>query len=388
MPEREQQTPRKNENEQEPPHPWSLQIGRVAGIPLRLHFTFLLFLAYIGVQGQGPGGGGIQRLLIVVAAFVCVMLHELGHSLVALKYGIPVKDITLYPIGGIARIEKRPTPKQEFWIALAGPAVNFVLAIIAWGALGFSVKLEDFQAGNGVVRPFIVMMLSINMTLFLFNLVPAFPMDGGRVLRALLAGSMSEERATTIAAGIGQLLAIAFAIYALLSPHTNIVALFIALFVFIGAGQEAASYKQRGVIAGVKVREAMITDVRTLTVGATLKEAADVLLATSQHDFPVMVGDSIQGLLTRNGLLRGLSEEGPNAYVAGVMNRSYLSAQPDDDLSETLQRMQDESQAVLVVENTDRLLGMVTGENVAEFFAVRQIYRSLSSKERIPGGAS
>ena len=392
MPELEQQTQRETEPDSQPPHPWSVQIGRVAGIPLRLHFTFLLFLVYIGAQGQGPGGGGILRLVFVVAAFVCVMLHELGHSLVALKYGIPVADITLYPIGGIARIEKRPTPKQEFWIALAGPAVNLALAFVIWAILGFRTQFPNAaQAGSGAegwVQPGLIMLLGINLMLFLFNLVPAFPMDGGRVLRALLAGYMTEEKATAIAAGVGQLLAIMFALYALLSPQPSVFALFIALFVFIGAGQEAASYRQAGVIAGAKVREAMITDVRTLPVGATLKEAADVLLATSQHDFPVMLGEAIQGLLTRNGLLRGLAEAGPSAYVAGVMDRSYLSALPDDDLGEMLQRMQDGSQAVLVVENSDRLLGMVTGENVAEFFAVRQIYRSRNGRDRNPGGVS
>jgi stage IV sporulation protein FB len=371
MAENEQQKTQNDSAPAHPPHPWSLQVARVAGIPIRLHFTFLLFLVYIGASGQA--GSAPIRVGFAVAAFTCVVLHELGHSLVALRYGIPVADITLYPIGGLARIEKRPTPKQEFWIALAGPAVNFVIALIAWAVLGFRTDFGATRTGSPEL--FLTMLLGINMALFLFNLVPAFPMDGGRVLRALLASSMPPERATAIAAGIGQFLAILLGMYALIG-HGNILYLFIALFVYIGAGQEATYTQQASVLDGATVSQAMITDVRTLPMNSTLKEAADVLLATSQHDFPVMLGEDVQGLLTRNGLLRGLAEQGPGAYVAGIMNRAYLVATPDDDLANLLQRMQEASQPVLVLGGTGRLLGMVTGENLAEFFAVRQIYRS------------
>jgi Zn-dependent protease len=345
----------------------------VAGIPIRLHFTFLLFLVYIGASGQA--GSAPMRVGFVVAAFACVVLHELGHSLVALKYGIPVADITLYPIGGLARIEKRPTPRQEFWIALAGPMVNLAIALIVWAILGF--RTDFGTAGHAALTPFLAMLLGINLILFLFNLVPAFPMDGGRILRALLAAYMPVERATAIAANIGQFLAIVLGMWTLAS-HQSVLYLFIALFVFIGAGQEATYTQQTSVLDGATVSQAMMTDVRTLPMDSTLKEAADVLLATSQHDFPVVLGDDVQGLLTRNGLLRGLAEQGPGAYVAGIMNRAYLVALPEDDLGLLLQRMQEASQPVLVLEGTGRLLGMVTGENLAEFFAVRQIYRSRS----------
>jgi len=151
--------------------------------------------------------------------------------------------------------------------------------------------------------------------------------------------------------------------------------MFIALFIYIGAGQEASSYEQAALVEGVPVRKAMMTDVRTLTVGNTLKEAADVLLDTAQHDFPVLHGDQVQGVLTRNGLLRGLAESGPSGYVAGAMNREFASAGPDDDLGETLPALQAQPGLLIILDPAQpgRLLGIVTAENIQEYFAVKQI---------------
>jgi stage IV sporulation protein FB len=175
---------------------------------------------------------------------------------------------------------------------------------------------------------------------------------------------------------IGQLIAIVFFVIGIykLDPFL----LFIGLFIFLGAGQELYAFRQARVMAGVTVRQAMMTDIKTLQVGATLREAADTLLATSQHDFPVVHGNEVMGVLTRNGLLRGLAEEGPNAYVAGSMERTFQSVGPDDDLTEMLQRLQEQSTPLVVLgpEPERPLLGMVTGDNLAEFFAVRQIVDS------------
>ncbi|MBV9849663.1 MAG: CBS domain-containing protein, partial [Armatimonadetes bacterium] len=303
-------------------------------------------------------------------------------SVIAMRYGIPVANITLYPIGGVASIEKRPKPKQELWIALAGPAVNVVIAL----ALCLVLTLQPgplptaavTRMGIGGVRGFLMAVLQVNVMLVLFNLIPAFPMDGGRVLRAVLAMHLPEVRATQIAAGVGQFIAVAAGLFALLSG--NLWYLLIAFFVYIGAGQEAGAYRQAALIEGVHVREAMITDIRTLSVGNTLKEAADVLLDTSQHDFPVLHGDTVQGVLTRNDLLRALAEQGPGGYVAGAMNRQFATAGPDDDLSETLPRLQGAPGPLLVLDG-DRLLGIVTGENVAEFFAIRQIAAARNGRQ-------
>ena len=354
----------------------ALRIATVAGIPIRLHFTFLLFLLWI--YAASPSNARWFGVLYVVTIFACVVLHELGHSVVAVRYGIPVADITLYPIGGIARIEKRPTARQELWIALAGPAVNVVIASILVVVLGAQGKLPEvgqmlpFGAG---APGFVASILKANIALVLFNLIPAFPMDGGRVLRAILALNMPPPRATRIAANIAQSIAIAAGIWAVMSHPPQWFLMFIALFIYFGAGQEASSTEQSALVEGVPLRKAMMTDVRTLTVGNTLKEAADVLLDTSQHDFPVLHGDQVQGLLTRNDLLRGLSVSGPGAYVAGAMNREFASAGPDDDLGESLHSLQAQGGPLMIFDPAQpgKLLGMVTSENIQEYFAVKQI---------------
>ena len=352
----------------------ALRIATVSGIPIRLHFTFLLFLVWVYVSS--PAQAKVVSVLFVLAIFACVVLHELGHSVVALRYGIPVADITLYPIGGVARIEKRPTAAQELRIAVAGPAVNVVIAAILAVVLGVQGKLPlagDLLHFGGGLPGFVAGLLKTNVWLVLFNLIPAFPMDGGRVLRATLALHMPPERATAIAANIGQAAAIAAGLYATFSGQWLF--LFIAFFVYIGAGQEAFAYKQAALMEGVRVRQAMMTDVRTLTVGNTLKEAADVLLDTAQHDFPVVHGGQVQGVLTRDGLLRGLANGGPGAFVAGTMSREFASAGPDDDLAESLPALQSRPGPLLVLDPAEegKLLGIVTTENVQEFFAVRQV---------------
>ena len=363
----------------------ALRIATVAGIPIRLHFTFLLFLLWI--YASAPNSARLIGVAYVVTVFACVVLHELGHSLVALRYGIPVADITLYPIGGVARIEKRPKARQELGIAIAGPAVNVVIAIILAAILAAQGRLpmaSDLLHFGGGVPGFVPGILKVNIWLVLFNLIPAFPMDGGRVLRAVLALNIPPARATRIAATIGQSIAIAAGIWAVMSHPPQWFLMFIALFIYIGAGQEASSYEQAALVEGVPVRHAMMTDVRTLTVGNTLKEAADVLLDTAQHDFPVLHGDQVQGVLTRNGLLRGLAEAGPSGYVAGAMSRQFASAGPDDDLGETLPALQAQPGPLIILDpdQPGRLLGLVTSENIQEYFAVKQVVAARDGRNK------
>ncbi len=354
----------------------ALRIATVAGIPIRLHFTFLLFLLWVYVSA--PSSGRLISVAYVLTIFLCVVLHELGHSVAALRCGIPVADITLYPIGGVARIEKRPKARQELGIAVAGPAVNVVIAAVLAAVLAAQGKLPlaaDLLHFGGGVPGFVAGILKVNVGLVLFNLIPAFPMDGGRVLRAVLALNLPPARATRIAASIGQSIAIAAGIWAVMSHPPQWFLMFIALFIYIGAGQEASSYAQEALVEGVPVRKAMMTDVRTLTVGNTLKEAADVLLDTAQHDFPVLHGGQVQGVLTRNGLLRGLAEAGPSSYVAGAMSREFASAGPDDDLGETLPALQAQPGPLIILDPAEpgRLLGIVTSENIQEYSAVKQV---------------
>jgi Zn-dependent protease len=224
---------------------WSFKFARVAGIDLKIHFTFLLFLVWIGFTYFSIGGAAAARqgILFILLLFGCVLLHELGHALTAKAFGIRTTDITLLPIGGVARLEHIPDePKQELLIAIAGPLVNVVIAALLIFYLGHRAAMSDFGDLNTPRVAMLSKLASVNIGLVLFNLIPAFPMDGGRILRALLAMRLNYLRATEIAARIGQGLAIVFGI---IGFFYNSFLIFIAFFVYMGAQQEAAMARAR-----------------------------------------------------------------------------------------------------------------------------------------------
>ncbi len=351
----------------------------VAGIPIRLHVTFLLLLAWLAFPSPASGpqsGSFVQRyagLLFVIGLFVCVVLHELGHALTARMYGVRTRNIVLYPIGGVASLETLPRPRQELWIALAGPAVNLVLSGGLYALLRLTgMRLYPFNPVDAPTHLLSNLMWA-NLTLAAFNMLPAFPMDGGRVLRALIARFTSEVDATAIAARIGQFLAIVMGVFGLFN---NLLLVFIAVFVYMGAGQEAAAFQTKALITGHRVREAMQREFHTLSVGNTLREAADVLLAGSQQDFPVLHSGEVIGVLSRSALLRGWTTDGPDAYVAGTMNRDFAWAKPDDELETVLAQTQ-MTWPILVLDGDSReeshLVGMLTQENLLEFLTLAQL---------------
>lgn len=224
---------------------WSIKFARVAGIDLKIHLTFLIFLLWIGSTYLARGGAefAIQGMLFIILLFACVLLHELGHALTAKAFGIHTTDITLLPIGGIARLERIPNePKQELLIAIAGPMVNVVIAVLLIFYLGQRAAVSDFDDINTPRVAMLSKLASVNIGLVLFNLIPAFPMDGGRILRSILAMRMNYLRATEIAASVGQSLAIVLGIIGL---FYNSFLVFIAFFVFMGAQQEAAMARMR-----------------------------------------------------------------------------------------------------------------------------------------------
>lgn len=355
----------------------SFRILSLSGIPVRLHWTFFVFLAYVAWGGPGlgleTGHASTRSLLTVVALFTCVVLHEMGHALTARSYGIQTTDIVLYPIGGVARLETLPRPRQELWIALAGPAVNLLIAagLLLW--LQFSGAAFPNAVLSGSNHIGLTQILWANVFLAVFNMIPAFPMDGGRVLRALLARKMDDVTATVLAARIGQGMALLLGLYSLWSG--SLVLLFIALFVYKGAQQEAAMFQTQELISGHQVREAMMREFHTLSVGSTLREAADSLIAGSQQDFPIVHGGEVVGLLTRATLLQGLANQGPDAYVAGIMLRHFARVHPDEPLEEILPLISETgSMLVMQAESSDvaDLIGMVTQENLYEFLMLSQ----------------
>jgi Zn-dependent protease/CBS domain-containing protein len=354
---------------------WSIRFARLGGIELKIHFTFLIFLAWIALTYYRQGGipVAIQGTVFVLLLFACVLLHELGHALVARHFGVRTPDITLLPIGGVARLERIPrNPRQELLIAIAGPLVNVVIAavllLIIRGRTGFS-ELRDLS------NPGIALMAklaSVNIFLVLFNLIPAFPMDGGRILRAILAMKMNYARATQVAANIGQALAFVFGLFGLFG---NPMLLFIALFVYLGASQEASLAKVQDITSELPVSEAMVTEVRPLPSGATLDDAAEAVLRTSQHEFPVLdASGRVLGIITSAGIIKALQQRGGNALVTDIMHKQTPAVRPDDRLDEAFLRMQSSGVPALpVIDGYGNFLGLITPENVGEMLMIRTV---------------
>jgi len=357
---------------------WSWQIAKVAGIPVRVHATFALFIVWIFVASL-TGGQGLGRAAqgagTILAIFACVVLHEFGHALTARRYGVKTRDITLLPIGGVARLERIPEkPSQEIAIALAGPAVNVVIALaLAPLVLPALAVLTPASAPGFLLTYFPARLFFVNVMLVAFNLIPAFPMDGGRVLRAALASRLDYVRATQIAAGVGQGIALLFGLGGLLGGEPML--LFIALFVFIGATQEAAAVQMRSVFTGVPVSRAMIRDFRTLRAEEPLSRAVDLLLEGHQQDFPVLgpkSGDPPLGILTRSDLLKALAEGRTDRPVGEATRRNCGTAHPRDLLEDVFRGMNESGcPAVPVVGDDGAIVGMVTLENVGELAMVR-----------------
>ena len=351
---------------------WSWKLARIAGIDLYMHVTFLMLLGWIAmihwVEGRSVAAV-VEGVGFILALFACVVLHEFGHALTARRYGIRTRDVTLLPIGGLARLERMPTdPGQELRVALAGPAVNVVIAALLFLWLQATGAWQPIEALTVARGGFIERVMLANVFLMAFNLLPAFPMDGGRALRAVLATRMEYTRATQRAAAIGQGMAILFGFVGLLG---NPILIFIALFVWIGAGQEASMVQMKSALAGIPVQRAMLTHFRTLTPASTLGEAADLILTGSQQDFPVVTGGQVEGILTRSDLLAGISREGREGLVVRAMRRECPVADASEMLEAALARLQGGDCHTMAVTDDGALVGLVTTDNVGEFLMIQ-----------------
>ena len=351
---------------------WSWKIGRFAGIDVYIHATFLLLIAFFGFsywQQTRTLAGTLEGLGFLLALFLSVVLHEYGHALTARRYGIKTADITLLPIGGVARLERMPDkPIQELWVALAGPAVNVVIAALLFVYLVVSNTFVPLTGMTLTGGPFVERLLSVNLTLVLFNLLPAFPMDGGRVLRALLALRLDYVRATQIAATVGQGMAFLFGIVGLFS---NPFLVFIAFFVWIGAQQEASMVQMKYALGGIPVRQAMQTEFTTLGPGDRLRTAVGHILSGAQTDFPVLDGERVTGILTRTDLFSALSRNSEDLRVDAVMRRDVEQVHPGDMLEAAFARLQACGCHVFPVVQDGRLVGLLTSENIGEFLMVQ-----------------
>ena len=357
---------------------WSWKIARLWDIDVYIHATFLLILAWVAysywVQFERLNAV-VGGLAFILALFACVVLHEYGHALMARRYGVKTRDITLYPIGGVARLERIPEkPIEELWVAIAGPAVNVVIAIVL---AGYLISTGGFQASSlfsTTTGAFLPRLLAVNLLLVAFNLIPAFPMDGGRVLRAILAMRMDHMRATQIAATIGQGLAFLFGLFGLFGNPTL---LFIAFFVWIGAEQEASTARIKHALGGIPVSRAMQTNFQTLSPRDTLGRAVELILSGSQQDFPVMENDQVLGLLEREALIKALTTGGQAVPVAIAMRRDVPQVDSHEMVEKALSRFEESGVKTLPVTHSGRLAGLITSENITEFLMIRSALKTL-----------
>jgi Zn-dependent protease/CBS domain-containing protein len=357
---------------------WSWKIGRIAGIDLRVHATFLILLAWAALssyQASGTAVGAARGVLFTLALFASVVLHELGHALTARRYGVPTRDITLLPIGGVARLAYIPKePRQELRIALAGPAVTFAIIVVLYLTLRvfelpILVAMKDALATRSGL---LSQLMWVNVSLLLFNLLPAFPMDGGRVLRAALALRMDYVRATEVAARVGRGFALLFGIIGL---FYNPFLVLIALFVWLGAAGEATEVQRRSSLEGVAVEQVMIRDVRTLAPRDTLSVALNHVLGGFQQDYPVVDGGRVVGVLTRAKLLEVLAKRGRDAPVSDAMETTFQTADPREPLERALTRLQECRCRTLMVTSGQRLDGVLTLDKVGEFMMIETAAR-------------
>ena len=364
---------------------WSLKIAQVAGIGIYVHWTFLILLGFIVYLQMRQEDATVSKaavsVVFVLVLFGCVVLHELGHALTARRFGIHTLDITLLPIGGVARLERMPEdPWQELLVALAGPAVNVVIAgllavaLLAMGALTsvFDMGAQSFLRIDSVAG-FLMQLMIVNVILVVFNMLPAFPMDGGRVLRALLATQLSYVQATHIAALVGQAMAILFFVAGLFTGALML--MFIAIFVYLGAQAEARSAELRSVFLGVSVGDAMVTRFQTLSPDDPIEHATDELLAGHQHDFPVMVDGQVVGILSRGDIVAALSQGGAQRRVGEVMRGDCQLLDESERLDRAVARMQQLQCSTLPVVRQGKLVGLLTSENIGEWAMIQSALR-------------
>jgi Zn-dependent protease/CBS domain-containing protein len=353
---------------------WSIRLFNVAGTAVRIHLTFFLLLAVYAVLGwqQGGASAAVDLVVFICLLFLCVVLHEFGHVFAARAYGIRTSDVTLLPIGGVASLERMPEkPGQEIVVALAGPVVNLVIAVALAALMGASFDLGRTSQLGDARASLLDRVAVANVALFLFNLIPAFPMDGGRVLRALLAIPMGYTRATRVAATIGQGLAFLFALLGLVLGNPMLV--LVAVFIFLAASGEAGYVQARDYTRGYLASHAMITSFQTLGPTSTADDAAALLLRTTQQEFPIVDGAGVmRGMLTRNALIRALQQSGGTTPALEIMDREIPTVPENACLDNVFERVQrSAARLVGVVDPAGRLVGYITAENLSELIMIQ-----------------
>jgi len=364
----------------------ALVLGRLGGIEIKVHWTFSLLLIWVLFSTLKQGGDtamAIFNTVLVLVLFFCVVLHELGHSRMARRFGIQTRSITLLPIGGVASLERMPEkPNEELAVALAGPAVNVLIALL----LLLVVPLETYRAFTAEqweqfftipsLDAFLIYLLMANILLVVFNLIPAFPMDGGRVLRALLGFSFNRAKATDIAAHLGQAVSFIFLILGLLFNPFLVI---IAIFVFFGAYTENKMVQQDYQLRGHLIREALLTDITILQPADPLQKAIDTILKGTEKEFIVSQDGKVLGILPNKVILEHARQ--PERPIEELMERDYPFLTPDSGLKEAIQLMASEQQKFLPVLEGETLVGAISSENISEFILLKAGLQPAASRE-------
>lgn len=360
----------------------SIKIGRIAGINIFIHWTFAILIAYIIFSNYSAGKSSTQvvwTIIFVCSIFVTIFLHELGHALAAKRYNIKTRDITLLPIGGLARLETIPEkPIEELVVAIAGPLVNVGLAIITGLLITFpgeaEMKAQLLSGING--ENFFLNFFIINLWLAFFNLIPAFPMDGGRVFRAILAMNMQRHLATALAARIGQLLAVGFVFAGFFS---NPFLIFIGLFIILGAQAETENTRIGFFLRGHMVRDIVMTNFETIDENETIKVSVQKLLNGQGKDFLVLKNGSPSGTLNRAGIIEALSRSGENTPVGAAMDRKIIKVEAGQEIEIVYREMLSANSNFVLVYENHQFRGVLDLENILEYIMIQG---ALENKKR------
>jgi Zn-dependent protease/predicted transcriptional regulator len=360
---------------------WSINIGKIFGIRFRIHATFflLLFFVFISTLGQFGISRAILATLLICAIFVCVLIHEVGHSLIARRFGKETRSITLLPIGGVAAMEEIPEkPVQEIAMAIIGPFINLAIAGVLYLFVGQWRGAGESNLYPDSVKSFFAGLIGINVILAIFNMIPAFPMDGGRVLRGILAMKMDYVKATSAAVFVGQAVAMLFIFFGLFNSWWLVL---IGIFLYIGAGSEKQQVVLKSLLRQVPVSEAMTTDFLTLRPDEPVRNAFEHFHHGHQDDFPVIGEGGVEGILTRDRILAGIHEKGLDAHVSEIMDKTFATVDPNTPLDEVYKRLLSTKKTAMIVAEAGRIKGMVCLDGISRYFMIKAALKGMDRKE-------
>jgi len=358
----------------------ALTLGRIAGIRVQVHWTFVLLILWItfsGIWAETSTAGILWSNFFVIVLFGCVVLHELGHALTARQFSIQTKEITLLPIGGVASLEDIPEePREELLITLAGPAVNIVIAFLLYLVIPFDFlqELDETQIQQFFseisARNFLFLLFYANVILAVFNFIPAFPMDGGRILRALLSMRLDRVKATQIAANLGQLVAVIFFFFGLL--YNPFLAL-IGVFIFFGAFGENVMVQHLTLLQGYNAKDAMMTDITVFDPDDSLESVIELILSGTERDFIVTNSDGHRpvGIVYNQNIIQAMKAKDGPLTVKDVMNSNFDIINESDELTAIYRKMQSEQKSFFPVTDGNRLSGAIDRTNINEFMVFK-----------------